>query len=145
MSMKHNAPIRTVLVDGSPECLVHLEKWLGTLSDFTIVGKAGSGVEALEQCKLLRPDLVLMDVILPLMNGYEATARIKEQGHCPTVILMSFFPIGEAYGNEDHSKADAVLDKDALYTELIPTVTRLFSCPAAVQGRPSFDDSNSRV
>lgn len=143
--MNHNSPIRTVLVDGSPECLVRLEKWLGTLSDFAIVGKAGSGVEALEQCRVLRPDLVIIDVALPLMNGYEATAWIKEKGYCPTVILMSFFPIGEVYGKDDHSKADAVLDKDALYKELIPTVTRLFSYPAAVQGKSSFDEDDSRA
>lgn len=131
--MKHSLPIRTVLVDGSLECLVRLEKWLGMLSDFEIVGKAGTGVEALEQCRVFRPDLVIMDVALPLMNGYEATARMKEKGYCPTVILMSFFPIGEVYGKDDHSKADAVLDKDVLYNELIPTVMRLFSCPAAGQ------------
>ncbi len=133
ISMKHSLPIRTVLVDGSLECLVRLEKWLGMLSDFEIVGKAGTGVEALEQCRVFRPDLVIMDVALPLMNGYEATARMKEKGYCSTVILMSFFPIGEVYGKDDHSKADAVLDKDVLYNELIPTVMQLFSCPAAGQ------------
>jgi DNA-binding NarL/FixJ family response regulator len=141
MSMKHHSPIRTVLVDRSPECLVRLEKWLGTLSDFSIVGKAGSGVEALEQCRILRPDLVLMDVALPFMNGYEATVRIKEDGHCPVVILMSFFHMGEIYGADNYSKADVVLNKDVLYEELIPTVTRLFPGRAGIQGERSFEDS----
>lgn len=130
--MQRSLPIRTVLVDGSLECLVRLEKWLGTLPDLEIVGKASSGVEALEQCKVFHPDLVIMDVTLPVLNGYEATARIKEASHSPTVILMSFFPIGEIYGEDDHSRADAVLDKDALYKELVPTVMRLFSCTAGM-------------
>lgn len=141
ITMKDSSPIRTILVDGSLECLVRLEKWLGTLPEFEIVGKAGSGVEALEQCRVLRPDLVIMDVTLPLMNGYEATARIKENGRCPMVILMSFFPIDESHGQDDHSKADAVLDKGALYKELIPNVMRLFPCPLAILRDRSFDDS----
>ncbi|HRI39149.1 MAG TPA: response regulator [Nitrospira sp.] len=141
MSMKHNLPIRTVLVDGSPECLVRLEKWLGTLSNFAIVGKASSGVDALEQCRALRPDLVLMDVALPCMNGYEATARIKEDGHCPMIILMSLFHMDEAYEVDSYSKADVVLNKDVLYEELIPAVTRLFPGRAGVPEERSFEDN----
>ncbi|CUS31249.1 hypothetical protein COMA1_10012 [Candidatus Nitrospira nitrosa] len=141
MLTKHHSPIRTVLVDGSPECLVRLEKWLGTLSDIAIVGKANSGVDALEQCRLLRPDLVLMDVALPCLNGYEATARIKEDGHCPMVILMSLFHMDEAYEVNSYSKADVVLNKDVLYDELIPTVTRLFPGRAGISEERSFNDS----
>lgn len=125
-SMTRSSPIRTVLVDGNQECLARLEKWIGTLPDLELVGTAGSGVEALNQCRLFRPDLVIMDVTLPVMSGYEAAARIKEAGQCPTVILMSFFHLDEVYGKDDPSKADALLNKDALYEELIPTVTRLF-------------------
>ena len=139
--MKHNSPIRTVLVDGNPECLVRLEKWLGTLSDFAIVGKASSGVDALEQCRVLRPDLVLMDVALPCMNGYEATDRIKEDGHCPMVILMSLFHMDEAYEVDSYSKADVVLNKDVLYEELIPTVTQLFPDRAEIPKERSFEDN----
>lgn len=132
-SIQRGSAIRTILVDSSLECLAGLEKWLGTLPILEIVGKVGTGVEAVEQCRALHPDLVLMDVALPVMNGYDATARIKEDGDCPRIILMSFFPIGEVYGKDPHSKADAVLDKDALYKDLIPTVTRMFSCPGASQ------------
>lgn len=127
-SIQRGSAIRTILVDSSLECLAGLEKWLGTLPILEIVGKVGTGVEAVEQCRALHPDLVLMDVVLPVMNGYDATARIKEGGHCPRIILMSFFDVGEAYGNGDQFKADAILNKDALYQELIPLVTRLFPC-----------------
>lgn len=143
--MKHSSPIRTILVDGSLECLTRLKKWLGTLSDLEIVGTAGSGVEALEQCRVLRPDLVIMDVALPLMNGYEVAARIKEKVCGPTVILMAFFPFDGAHGKDDYSKADAVLSKDALYKELIPTVTRFFPFSAAIQGDRPFGNRNKVV
>ena len=134
-SMTRSSPIRTVLVDGNQECLTRLEKWIGTLPDLELVGTAGSGVEALNQCRLFRPDLVIMDVTLPVMSGYEAAARIKEAGQCPTVILMSFFHLDESYGKDDYSKADALLNKDAVYEDLIPTVTRLFSETVGVQGQ----------
>jgi chemotaxis response regulator CheB len=140
ISMRHSAPIRTVLVDSSLECLARLERWIETLPDLELVGKASSGLDALEQCRVLRPDLVVMDVALPVMNGYEAATRIKEGGHRPMVILMSFFHLAESHGDDDYSKADAVLNKDALYEELIPTVTRLFPGIAGIPGDRSFDD-----
>ncbi|MFO0701624.1 MAG: response regulator [Nitrospira sp.] len=136
----HHTPIRTVLVDGSLECLIRLEKWIKTLPDLELVGKARSGVDALEQCRALRPDLVIMDVALPVMSGYEVTVRIKEGGYRPTIILMSFFHMGEAYKDDHGSKADVVLNKDALYQELIPTVTRFFPGRVGVPGDRSYDD-----
>ncbi len=141
ISMKPRSPIRTVLVDGSLECLRRLEKWIGTLPDLEIVGRAGSGVDALEQCRVFRPDLVIMDVSLPVMNGYEATACIKKGDHCPTVILMSLFHVGETYEDDGDLKADAVLKKDALYEELIPTVLKLFPRSEDIQGVRSFDNN----
>lgn len=134
-SVKRSAPIRTVLVDGNQECLTRLGKWMRTLPDLELVGTACSGIEALEQCRLFRPDLVIMDVTLPIMSGYEATVRIKKSGQCTTVILMSFFHLDESYGKDDYSKADALLNKDAVYEDLIPTVTRLFSETVGVQGQ----------
>ncbi len=140
ISMTHSSAIRIVLVDSNVECLARLDKWIATHPDLEIVGKASSGVDALEQCKILRPDLVIMDVTLPVMNGYEATARIKEDGSGPKVILMSFFHMDEVYAHDDHSMADVVLKKDALYEELIPTVTRLFPSRAGTQGDRSLGD-----
>lgn len=123
--MKHVAPIRTLLVDDSPEFLDRLEKWLSAQPGLEIVGKAYSGFEAITQSRALRPDLVVMDVAMPHMNGYEATRRIKESAHGLSVILISFFDMHDAHEDRD-SKVDAFLNKDSLYEELLPTVARLF-------------------
>lgn len=125
---KRSLPLRTLLVDDSPEFLGRLEKWLRAHSDFEIVGKAYSGFDALKQTRLVRPDLVIMDVAMPLMNGYEATARIKEGVHRPTIILISFFDRHGAHEGSDLN-ADAFIRKDSLYEELLPTVARLLSRP----------------
>jgi two-component system, NarL family, nitrate/nitrite response regulator NarL len=118
-------PLRTLLVDDSREFLGRLEKWLFGLPDFEIIGEAYSGFEAIKLSRMLRPDLVVMDVAMPLMNGYEATVRMKEGVHRPTVILISFFERCAAHEGSDLN-ADAFIKKDSLYEELLPTVARLF-------------------
>ncbi len=125
VQLKRGSPLRTLIVDDSHEFLDRLGKWLSAQSDFEIVGKAYSGFEALPKSRVLRPDLVVMDVAMPLMNGYEATVRIKEGTHSPKVILISFFDRRDAHEHGE-MKADAFLTKDSLYEELCPTVDRLF-------------------
>jgi DNA-binding NarL/FixJ family response regulator len=124
--MKPVPPLRTLIVDDSREFLDRLEKWLSSYPGFEIVGKAYSGFEALKKLRVLRPNLVVMDVTMPLMNGYEAAARMKGEKHPPIVVLISFYDRREIYKAND-LKADAFLMKDSLYEELVPTVARLFA------------------
>jgi len=105
--------------------LRQLEQWLGGHPKFEIVGKAYSGPEAVLQSRALHPDLVVMDMTMPLMNGHEAAIKMKAEVHRPSVILISFLDMHEAYTDRVW-KADAFLRKDALYEEFLPTVARLF-------------------
>lgn len=118
-------PLRTLIVDDSREFLSRIERWLATQPSLEIVGRAYSGFEALKRSRECRPDLVVMDVAMPLMNGYEAAARIKEHNPRTAVILISFFARTDVEG-ENLLKADAYLMKDSLHDELFPTVARLF-------------------
>jgi DNA-binding NarL/FixJ family response regulator len=68
----------------------------------------------------LRPDLVMMDVATPFMNGYETALKIIEGAHRPIVTLISFFDRRETSEDAD-SKADAFLKKASLYEHLLPT------------------------
>lgn len=123
--LKQTVPLRTLLADDSLEMLGRLEQWLGGHPGFNIVGKAYSGTDAVSQSRALHPDLVVMDVTMPFMNGHEATVRMKADVHRPAVILISFLDMCEAH-TERGWKADAFLRKDALHEELLPTVARLF-------------------
>ena len=59
--------------------------------DLLVVEMAEDGQEAVELCRLHRPDLVVMDVRMPRMNGFEATRLIKEELHAPKVLIMSAY------------------------------------------------------
>ena len=56
---------------------------LGEEGDFEVVGEAANGAEALASCRRLAPDVVLMDLRMPVMDGAEATARITARSRAP--------------------------------------------------------------
>jgi two-component system chemotaxis response regulator CheY len=56
---------------------------------FEIVGEATDGVEGVAMCEKLRPDIVLLDIVMPKLNGLEALAKIKSSLHQPMVLMVS--------------------------------------------------------
>jgi two-component system chemotaxis response regulator CheY len=56
---------------------------------FDVVGEATDGVEAVEMCARLKPDIVLLDVVMPKMNGIEALGHIKQQEHQALVLMVT--------------------------------------------------------
>ncbi len=86
-SMEQGAhPIRLLVVDDSPTVRSIIRAMLGAEQDITIIGEAVNGVEAVEKAERLRPDLILMDIRMPRMDGYEATEQIMAT--CPTPIIV---------------------------------------------------------
>ena len=80
-------PIRILIADDHPIFRFGMRTLLTALPDFTVVGEAVTGEEAIQLTDALLPDLVLMDINMPGMNGIEATARIRAQ-HPHTAILI---------------------------------------------------------
>jgi DNA-binding NarL/FixJ family response regulator len=72
---------------------------------FTVLGEAADGVEAVERVVELKPDVVLMDLRMPRLNGLEATRRIKEQGLRTEVVILSAY--GDLGLNEGAQEAGA--------------------------------------
>jgi pilus assembly protein CpaE len=81
--------IRVLIVDDIPETRDHLTKLLGFESDIEVVGAAASGREALEQAVALTPDIVLMDINMPDMDGIAATERLAAEVPTAAVVMMS--------------------------------------------------------
>ena len=89
--MNTETPIRVMLVDDHAVVRSGLSKFLMVYPDLELVGEADSGEEGVQRCQLLRPDVVLMDLKMPGMDGVTATRLIREK--CPAtqvVVLTSF-------------------------------------------------------
>ena len=81
--------IRVLIVDDIPETRDHLAKLLGFETDIEVVGAAASGREALEMAARLTPDVVLMDINMPDMDGIAATERLSSEVPTAAVVMMS--------------------------------------------------------
>src|SRR5436190_17113137 len=81
--------IRVLIVDDIPETRDHLAKLLGFESDIEVAGSAASGREALELASALTPDIVLMDINMPDMDGIAATERLASEVPTASVVMMS--------------------------------------------------------
>ncbi|BAS29045.1 response regulator [Limnochorda pilosa] len=91
MGPDHGEPIRILVVDDHAVVRQGLRTFLEIQPDLLLAGEASSGEEALPLARLTLPDVVLMDLILPGMDGVEATRRLlAQQPGCRVVVLTSF-------------------------------------------------------
>jgi two-component system, NarL family, nitrate/nitrite response regulator NarL len=72
-------PLRVVIVDDEPDVLLLLEVQLRGHPDVEVVGTATDGGEGVERCRDLRPDAVVMDLLMPQMNGFEAIEALERE------------------------------------------------------------------
>lgn len=82
-------PIRVLITDDHPHSRLAIREMLADDPLFTIIGEATNGKEAVEQCEKNLPDLVLMDIEMPVLNGLEATKLIKDRNPLIKVIILS--------------------------------------------------------
>jgi serine phosphatase RsbU (regulator of sigma subunit)/DNA-binding NarL/FixJ family response regulator len=87
--------IRIIIADDHSVVRQGLRMFLGLDPELEVVGEAVNGAEAVEQAAALRPDVVLMDLIMPVMSGLEATAEIRRRG-LPTQVIVVTSVIEEA-------------------------------------------------
>ncbi|MCM3781228.1 response regulator [Microbacterium hydrocarbonoxydans] len=105
--------IRVVLVDDQALFRAGIRMLIASQPDLDVVGEAGNGQEAIELVRSVRPDVVLMDIRMPVMDGLAATAEILAQPDSPRIVMLTTFDLDEAAARAIRQGASGFLLKDA--------------------------------
>jgi DNA-binding NarL/FixJ family response regulator len=130
-----DAPIRILLVDDQQLVRMGFRMVLEAEPDLVVVGEAPDGAEAVRLTAQVRPDVVLMDVRMPVLDGIEATRRIVETDPGARIIILTTFDLDEYAFGGLRAGASGFLLKDARPDELIGAVRAVAAGDAAVSGR----------
>jgi DNA-binding NarL/FixJ family response regulator len=133
--MTENRPITVLLVDDQPLLRMGFRLILEGEDDLHIVGEASDGAEAVRQVRDLNPDVVLMDVRMPVLDGIEATRAITASGAAARIIILTTFDVDEYAFAGLQAGASAFLLKDVAPSELISAVRVVASGDAVVAPR----------
>lgn len=112
--------MRILVVDDSAPFLAVLVHYLRRHPDIEVVGQAYdhfNGLRLVDEC---RPDLVLVDYSMPMMDGVTFTRLLKSKPNPPKVVLMSFITDGRVQGDALRAGADAFIHKDGIHDQLVP-------------------------
>lgn len=105
--------IRVVLVDDQALFRAGIRMLVASQPDLEVVGEAGNGREALDVVAATRPDVVLMDIRMPVMDGLTATAEILSRPEPPRMVMLTTFDLDEAAARAIRQGASGFLLKDA--------------------------------
>lgn len=133
--MTENRPISVLLADDQPLLRMGFRLILEGEDDLHIVGEASDGAEAVRRVRELNPDVVLMDVRMPVLDGIEATRAITASGAGARIIILTTFDVDEYAFAGLQAGASAFLLKDVAPSELISAVRVVASGDAVVAPR----------
>ncbi|MFI1460125.1 response regulator [Nocardia carnea] len=125
-------PITVLVVDDQELMRVGLKMVLGAHPDLEVVGEAENGATAISQAAELKPDIVLMDVRMPVVDGVAATGRILEAGHGTRVLVMTTFDLDEHALGALRAGASGFLLKDTPPEDLISAIRSVAAGDAVV-------------
>ena len=114
--------IRILAVDDHPLFLQGIAALLATQSDLSLVAEASNGEEAIEAFRTHRPDITLMDLRMPGMNGLDATTSIRNEFPEARIIVLTTFADDVQVVRAVQAGARAYLLKNQLYKELLETI-----------------------
>lgn len=122
---------RVLLVDDSEEFLNSAASFLSLQPGLEVVGQVRSGAEAIRIGAEVAPDLILMDIAMPQMNGLEATRRIKAGPAAPLVVILTLYDHPDYRSQSKMAGADGFVSKSNFVLELLPVIDALHTKPAA--------------
>ncbi|MBT9493784.1 MAG: response regulator [Paucibacter sp.] len=114
--------IKILLVDDNPTFVAAVSAFLQQLPDVSVVGHAPDGVVGLSQIALHKPDLVLLDIAMPVMNGLEMAARLRGQADCPRLVFLSLHD-SDGYHIAAQGLGAGFVNKANFVDGLLPIIT----------------------
>ena len=114
--------IRVLIADDQPLMRAAFEMTLRPEEDIEVVGEAADGREAIEQARRLHPDVILMDIRMPELDGVEATRILLSEGEASKILILTTFDIDEYVVDALRAGASGFLLKDIRADELVQAI-----------------------
>jgi DNA-binding NarL/FixJ family response regulator len=118
-------PVRVLIVDDDPLVRAGLTIMLGGLDDVRVVGEAGDGTEVLAMVDRHGPDVVLMDIRMPAMDGLTATMAVRARPDAPEVIVLTTFDADDHVLRALRAGAAGFVLKDTPPAEIVAAIRRV--------------------
>jgi DNA-binding NarL/FixJ family response regulator len=115
-------PVRVLIADDDPLFLDALEAILGIEAQIQIAGRAYDGEEATRLAGELDPDVILMDLSMPVLDGFEASRRIRAETPAPAVVVLTGSSYADDVEKAYHAGASGYVTKDRIAQDLVQTV-----------------------
>ena len=114
--------MRILVVDDHEVVRLGVRRLVESRPDWQVCGEACDGVQAIEKVRHLKPDLVILDILMPIMNGFEAAMEIRQIAPGTKLVLLS---LHEVPVSAKEVGADAFVSKADVAAELVSTIDRL--------------------
>jgi DNA-binding NarL/FixJ family response regulator len=128
-------PIRVLLADDQPLLRTGFKMVLGAETDLNIIGEAGNGAEAVDLARRLLPDVVLMDIRMPRLDGVAATRAIVDAKLPVRVLILTTFDLDEYVVGALRAGASGFLAKDVPAEDLVAAIRTVAAGEAVVAPR----------
>ena len=115
---------RILIVDDVPQVRKDLRTLLSLAGDFEVVGEAANGLEAIRLAEAFQPEVILMDLEMPVMDGFEATYKVKEGNPQCRVIALTVHSYEAAREKAAQAGVDAFVVKGAAVEILIHLIEK---------------------
>jgi DNA-binding NarL/FixJ family response regulator len=121
-AVRNPQPIRVLIADDHRLFAQALEAVLATDDRLVVAGHAGDGVEAVKLALSLEPDVILMDISMPVMDGLQATKQIRKQRPSATVLMLTASNSRTDVGRARAAGAAGYVTKDRIAAELVDAI-----------------------
>ena len=133
------SPIRILVVDDHPVVRAGVGTLVTGQADMTIVAQATNGREAIQQFRSHHPDVTLMDILMPEMNGLDALIAIRNESPEARIIMLTTYAGDAQVLRAIKAGAQGYLLKSALHRELLETIRRVHSGKKALSAEASYE------